>query len=207
MRSADSATNRREALIWTGPRRPGLEHRPPAGARRARICASTRDRIRFRAHLPSQSSAIAASQLGSGRSPPSRPHARSLQRHFARGSPGVLVRPQRCPSLPSSGHSGPHRAGSHLPPSCSQCRDAAVRQIAQARSDLLPRPLPTIPRHTRPRGTLVMAVALLRVQHPSLLASRRATPTSHFNIGRTSRKRTSTHPPDSRRSRYCVWPI
>ena len=65
-RSADSATNRREAADFEVPS-PAMIGRSPSGSRTARLSlrVDTLISIRFMAQRPSQSSACAAVQLGS----------------------------------------------------------------------------------------------------------------------------------------------
>jgi hypothetical protein len=69
MRAADSATNRRDAADFDVPS-PATAGRSPSGSRTARrtLRVETLISIRFIAHRPSQSSACAACQLGSGSS-------------------------------------------------------------------------------------------------------------------------------------------
>ena len=76
-RSADSATNRREAADFEVPS-PALASRSPSGSRTARLSlrVDTLISIRFIAQRPSQSSACAAVQVGSGSSWPSKPRTR-----------------------------------------------------------------------------------------------------------------------------------
>src|SRR5258707_2065224 len=71
-RSADSATNRREAADFEVPS-PTMTGRSPSGSRTARLSlrADTLISIRFMAQRPSQSSACAAVQVGSATSWPS----------------------------------------------------------------------------------------------------------------------------------------
>ena len=68
-RSADSATNRREAADFEVPS-PAMIARSPSGSRTARLSlrVDTLISIRFMAQRPSQSSACAAVQLGSATS-------------------------------------------------------------------------------------------------------------------------------------------
>src|SRR6266487_4180106 len=70
IRAADSATKPSPAPAGAGT--------SPSGSRtdRANLRVATLINIWFMAHLPSQSSAIAASQLGTGRSFPSKPRVR-----------------------------------------------------------------------------------------------------------------------------------
>src|SRR6516225_6611945 len=67
MRAVDSATNRRETADFVSPA-PGGAGTSPSGSRtdRANLRVATLISIWFTAHLPSQSSATAASQLGTG---------------------------------------------------------------------------------------------------------------------------------------------
>src|SRR5256884_6585703 len=71
-RSADSATNRREAADFEVPS-PAMTGRSPSGSRTARLSlrVDTLISIRFMAQRPSQSSACAAVQVGSATSWPS----------------------------------------------------------------------------------------------------------------------------------------
>ena len=73
MRAADSATKRREAADFDVSS-PGFDGRSPSGSRTARrsLRVETLISIRFIAHRPSQSSACAVCQLGSGSSQPAR---------------------------------------------------------------------------------------------------------------------------------------
>src|SRR6266516_5600218 len=77
IRAADSATKRREAADFDSPA-PAGAGTSPSGSRtdRANLRVATLINIWFMAHLPSQSSATAASQLGTGRSFPSKPRVR-----------------------------------------------------------------------------------------------------------------------------------
>src|SRR6266496_4297787 len=73
IRAADSATKRREAADFDSPAPAGTET-TPSGSRtdRANLRVATLINIWFMAHLPSQSSPTAASQLGTGRAVPFR---------------------------------------------------------------------------------------------------------------------------------------
>src|SRR6266567_8092869 len=102
-RSADSATNRREAADFEVPS-PAMTGRSPSGSRTARLSlrVDTLISIRFMAQRPSQFSACAAVQVGSGSSWPSKPRTRG--RWTATLPPWKpilpLVRPQRWPTRP-----------------------------------------------------------------------------------------------------------
>jgi hypothetical protein len=99
MRAADSATKRREAADFDRPA-PAGPGTSPSGNRtdRANLRVATLISIWFRAHFPSQSSATAASQLGTGCSFPSKP--RSLGRSISTLPPWKPILPfvflQRC---------------------------------------------------------------------------------------------------------------
>ena len=99
MRAADSATKRREAADFDRPA-PAGAGTSPAGNRtdRANLRVATLISIWFMAHLPSQSSAIAASQLGRACSLPSK--LRSLGRSISTLPPWKpilpFVFPHRC---------------------------------------------------------------------------------------------------------------
>jgi hypothetical protein len=82
MRAADSATKRREAADFDSPDPIGAGT-SPSGSRteRANLRVETLISIWFMAHLPSQSSATAASQLGRACSLPSK--LRSLGRSIS----------------------------------------------------------------------------------------------------------------------------
>ena len=77
MRAADNATKCREAADFDTPASVGAGT-SPSGSRTARrnFRVETLISIKFIAHLPSQSSAIAPSQLGSASSWPARPRTR-----------------------------------------------------------------------------------------------------------------------------------
>jgi hypothetical protein len=77
MRSADSATRRRDTADFERPSPVAVETSPP-GSRTARpnVRVETLISIRFIAHWSSQPSAIAASQLGSPTSAPERARTR-----------------------------------------------------------------------------------------------------------------------------------
>jgi hypothetical protein len=81
MRAADSATNRREAADFDTPAPEGVGT-SPSGRRTARwnLLVETLISMRLNAHLPSQSSSIALSQLGKESSFPltSRTRGRSI---------------------------------------------------------------------------------------------------------------------------------
>jgi hypothetical protein len=70
-RSADSATNRREAADFEVPS-PAIVGRSPSGTARLSLRVDTLINIRFIAQRPSQSSACAAVQVGSAASRPSK---------------------------------------------------------------------------------------------------------------------------------------
>src|SRR5437016_29693 len=99
VRAADSATKRREAADFDRPA-PAGPGTSPSGNRtdRANLRVATLISIWFMAHFPSQSSATAASQLGTGCSFPSKP--RSLGRSISTLPPWKpilpFVLPQRC---------------------------------------------------------------------------------------------------------------
>ena len=105
MRSADSATNRRDTADLVTPAPFGAAMSPP-GRRTARpnFRVDTLISIRFNAHRPSKSSDMANSQLGRTNSPPSR--ARTRGRSISTLPPWKptlpLVVPQRCPVLLSA---------------------------------------------------------------------------------------------------------
>jgi hypothetical protein len=82
IRTADSATKRREAADFDRPAPTGAGT-SPSGSRteRPNLRVETLISIRFMAHLPSQSSEIAASQLGRACSLPSK--LRSLGRSIS----------------------------------------------------------------------------------------------------------------------------
>src|SRR3974390_1333871 len=84
MRAVDSATNRRETADFVSPA-PGGAGTSPSGSRtdRANLRVATLISIWFTAHLPRQSSATAASQLGTGCSFPSTAQPRALDVHLA----------------------------------------------------------------------------------------------------------------------------
>ena len=99
MRSADNSTNRRDTADFErlSPSGAGTS---PSGRRTARpnLRVETLISIRFIAHRPSQSSLSAASQLGSGTSPPrERTRGRSTSTRPPWNSILPRVRPQRWP--------------------------------------------------------------------------------------------------------------
>src|SRR5271155_1414980 len=165
MRSADSATNRRDAADLDRPA-PSWAGTSLSGRRTARpiLRVDTLISIRFSAHLPSQSSATAASQLGSDLSPPSR--ARTRGRSNATLPPWKpsfpLVRPQRCPSLPSPRPwRSPH---SRAAPASIIPASVAMPAVRQNRSKLAPtccQASSTIAAGKTPAGVVDLFMALL----------------------------------------------
>src|SRR5438445_9577374 len=191
MRSTDKATKRREAADLERPA-PLAAGTSPSGRRMARpnLRVETLISIRFSAHLPSQSSAIAASQLGSATSPPSRARTRGrcssiLPPWEAQLSLGPT------PTIPVlaviaaiADAAQPSRVPLHY---ASQRRDARRQaESLEARSDLLPS-LFDDRRRDNPGwcGRLLHGVALLRgFSTPSLPAQGGQRLPHIFNIDR-----------------------
>src|SRR6266480_4355357 len=169
MRAADSATKRREAADFDRPA-PAGPGTSPSGNRtdRANLRVATLISIWFRAHFPSQSSATAASQLGTGCSFPSKP--RSLGRSIS-----TLRMPWTTDCLCIAIH---HLAkGLHAG---SQAKQLEARRNLRQRLKL------QRPRRKRSRcSKLVHGVAFLcGITTPSLAAQGEQRRFSYFNIER-----------------------
>ena len=98
-RSADSATNRRDAADFEVPS-PAMTGRSPSGSRTARLSlrVDTLISIRFIAQRPSQSSACAAVQVGSGSfTAVEAAHPRAMHRNLAAVEADLALR--RAPAV------------------------------------------------------------------------------------------------------------
>jgi hypothetical protein len=127
MRSCDSATNRRDAADFEVPS-PSTRRRWPSGNLTARpiLRVATPINMRFMAVLPSQSSLVAAAQLGSISSSPARADPRSNNINFAAAvadlascpSPAVApaLRVSGMPTSTQAFHIGSHHALQSLDP-------------------------------------------------------------------------------------------
>src|SRR5258706_4834094 len=183
IRSADNSTNRRETadLDRLSPNFAGTS---PSGRRTARPNrrVETFSSIRFIAHLPSQSSARAASQLGKPISPPSRRRTRgrstSIVPPWKPSRP--VVRPQRWPALwsdrPWRGPQSRSLSSSIISvrlaiPAVRQKRSKLSQTICQAPSTTVLASLALV--------VIILFMALLSfswIRHPEPNSSRRATP-------------------------------
>jgi hypothetical protein len=180
MRSADSATNRREAADFDVPS-PRTVGRSPSGSRTARLSlrVDTLISIRFMAQRPSQSSAWAALQLGSAISwPPLRTRGRRTSTLPPWKPILPFVVPQRWPTrsprlwrAPASRCASSHSICSIAPmPAVRQNRSNELSTSCQAASRLDTGVIAEVV------VEFLMALLSSRIRHPEPNGSRRATP-------------------------------